>query len=281
MGKKAVHYSVLMSVYQKEKPAFLRRSMQSIYEQTVPTDDFVLVCDGPLNEELNRVIAQMQKKFGDRLRVIRRKTNRGLGAALRLGISECKNSLIARMDSDDISRKDRCEKELAVFSASPELSVVGSLVADFSVSPRELSAGRKVPETHEEILRFAQLRSPMNHPSVMYRKEDVLAAGNYQDVRYCQDYYLWEKMLAKGFKFYNIQEPLVYMHEDKGSFHRRSGMAYFRIQKQLFGQMREDGLLAPSRYYIVLGVRFCSAMAPNWLRRIMFNKFMRAEIKCG
>ena len=112
MGEK---YSVLMSVYYREKPEFLRQSMESILHQTVPTDDFVLVCDGPLNPELDAVIAQMQQAFGPVLYVLRLKQNGGLGKALNAGIQHCKNELVARMDSDDISRPDRCEKQLKVF----------------------------------------------------------------------------------------------------------------------------------------------------------------------
>ena len=119
-------YSVLMSVYRNEKPVILKQSMQSIYDQTVPTDDFVLICDGLLTNRLDKAIAEMQEKFGKRLRVIRHEENHGLGYCLRTGIPECKNEYIARMDSDDISRNDRCEKQLEVFAKNPDVSAVGN-----------------------------------------------------------------------------------------------------------------------------------------------------------
>lgn len=271
-------YSVLMSVYKKEKPEFLRQSMESIFNQSVSTDDFVLICDGELTKELNEVIEEMKQKFGKRLNVVRKSENQGLGSSLNLGVTKCKNDLIGRMDSDDVSRNDRFEKELKVMEKNPDLSVVGSVVAEFEESPEKLKTLRKVPETHTEIKKFAKIRSPMNHPSVMFRKKDVLAVGNYRSVRYCQDYYLWEKMLAKGFRFYNIQEPLVYMREDKNSFRRRSGKEYFKIQKNLFSEMRKDGLLSAPQYYGVITLRYCSAISPNWLRKKMFSKFMREKI---
>lgn len=272
-------YSVLMSVYKKEDPDFLRQSMQSIYDQTVSVDDFVLVCDGPLTKKLDEVLDEMQKKFGERLRIFRQTDNHGLGATLNFGIQKCKNDLVARMDSDDISRKDRCEKELKVLSENSKISAVGSLVAEFEDSPEDSKSIRKVPEKQEDILKFVRLRSPMNHPSVMFRKSDILAVGSYPKVRNCQDYYLWEKLLANGYELYNIQEPLVYMRENENSFHRRSGMRYFKIQKKLFKQMRADGLLSYPQYCSVITVRFCSAIAPNWLRQAMFKKFMREKIE--
>ena len=117
-----------MCVYHKEKPEYLRESMESIYNQTIPTDNFVLVCDGPLNPPLDEVIAEMQEKFGHRLYVHRLAKNGGLGNALNEGMKYCKNEYIARMDSDDISRNDRCEKELNYLEAHREVSIVGGII---------------------------------------------------------------------------------------------------------------------------------------------------------
>ena len=185
-------YSVLMSVYKSEKAEYLRIAMNSMWNQTVPTNDFVLMCDGPLTDELDAVIEEMQSEHPE-LHVIRFEKNGGLGHALQVGVKECKNDLIARMDSDDISRPERCEKELAVFADHPELSIVGSVIEEFTeieagaTVPTAINAKRVVPEKSEDIITFAKQRNPFNHPSVMYKKDDVLAAGNYQDVRYMQD----------------------------------------------------------------------------------------------
>ena len=268
-------YSVLMSVYHKEKPEFLKMSMMSIFEQTIPTDDFVLICDGPLSEGLDEVIKEMQEMFGERLRVIRLKENVGLGKALQLGIRECKNELIARMDSDDISRLNRCEKELKIFNEMPEISIVGAHIEEFADTPDVINAKRVVPERSDEIIEFAKNRNPFNHPSVMYKKADVIAAGNYQDVRYMQDYYLWVHMLIKGFKGYNIQEPLVWMRADSNLFKRRSGRLYMQIQLGLFKYMKEEGFITNSRYLKSCAIRVCSSLAPNWLRKFMFEKILR------
>ena len=203
-----MNYSVLMSVYRKEKAEYLQIAMDSMWNQTAPTDDFVLICDGPLTEELDTVIFEMKEKHTDALNVIRFEKNMGLGRALQVGVNACKNELIARMDSDDISLPDRCEKELAFFETHPDVSIVGGVIEEFTditpgaFVPNEIKTKRVVPETAEEIALFAKKRNPFNHPSVMYCKEAVLAAGNYQDVRYMQDYYLWIHMLIAGFKGY-------------------------------------------------------------------------------
>ena len=275
------NYSVLMSVYEKEKPEYLRVSMESMLHQTVPTNDFVLICDGPLNEGLDAVINEMQHKFGSVLRIIRLEQNQGLGHALRLGVNACKNEIIARMDSDDISCPERCEKELIILTVRPEISIVGSVIEEFteiehgSSVPAFINAKRVVPENSEDIVTFAKKRNPFNHPSVMYRKQAVLEAGNYQGVRYMQDYYLWAHMLIAGFKGYNIQAPLVWMRADSNLFKRRSGNLYRKIQIDLFKYMKEQGFISNSQYLMSCVLRIGSSMAPNWLRQFMFKKILR------
>lgn len=269
------NYSVLMSVYSKEKPEYLKASIESMMNQTIPTNDFVLVCDGPLTTEIDAVITDIEKKYGEIIHTVRLEKNSGLGHALQIGVKQCRNDLIARMDSDDISRPYRCEKELEVFATHPELSIVGSVIEEFSVTPDIIDARRVVPESSEEIITFSQKRNPFNHPSVMYRKKDVLKAGNYSDVRYMQDYYLWVDMLISGMKGYNLQEPLVWMRADSNLFKRRSGKLYVEIQINLFKKMYNAGYITYSQYLKSVAIRICSASAPNWLRRFMFKKVLR------
>ena len=211
---------MLMSVYGKEKPEYLQASMESMFDQTVPPDDFVLVCDGPLTEELDEVISRLQVKY-EILHVIRLSENRGLANALNVGITACKCELIARMDSDDIARPYRCEKEIEILNDRPEICVVGGLIEEFHDEKERVDSVRVVPENNEEIIKFARIRSPFNHVTVMYRKTSVLAAGGYPQVRYMQDYYLWINMILSGYQGYNIQMPLVWVRADDNQFLRK------------------------------------------------------------
>ena len=273
-------YSVLMSVYKNENPDFLKTAMDSMWNQSVPTDDFVLLCDGPLTPELDTVIRNMDQEH-NALHVIRFPENHGLGYALQVGVRECKNELIARMDSDDISRQERCEKELRIFADHPELAIVGAVIEEFieieqdSFVPSAVNSKRVVPEKPEQIYTFAKMRNPFNHPSVMFKKSAVLFAGNYSDVRYLQDYYLWAHMLIAGFKGYNIQESLVFMRADDNLFRRRSGRLYRDLQLNLFRYMKEQGFITNTQYVKSCALRTASSMAPNWLRRFVFQKVLR------
>ena len=216
------NYSVLMSVYWKENPEHFRQAMISMYNQTVLTNDFVLICDGILNRELNNVIADMQQQFGKVLNVVRLERNIGLGAALNIGIKHCKNELIARMDSDDISYPDRCEKQLKIFVDYPEIAICSGIIEEFSETTDIIDARRIPPESSEEIFEYAKKRSPFNHPCVMYRKQAVESAGGYQDFYLLEDYYLWIRMLMQGMKGYNLQEPILYMRAGNKLYLRRS-----------------------------------------------------------
>ena len=158
-------YSVLMSVYHKEKPEYLKQAIESIQAQSLPTDDFVLVCDGPLNDGLDAIIAKKQQEMGEILNIVRLAKNGGLGNALNEGIKHCKNELVARMDSDDIAYPDRCEKQIAVFNVHPEVSVCSGIVEEFTTDPETVDTRRVPPETNAEIVEFAKKRNPFNTPA--------------------------------------------------------------------------------------------------------------------
>ena len=268
-------YSVLMSVYHKEKPEYLNQAIESIQTQTISTNDFVLVCDGPLNEQLDGVIATKQQEMGDTLNVVRLAKNGGLGNALNEGIKYCKNELVARMDSDDIAYPNRCEKQMAVFNAHSEVSICSGIVEEFTTDPNTVDAKRVPPETNAEIVEFAKKRNPFNHPCVMYKKSAVEAVGSYQDFYLLEDYYLWLRMLMTGYQGYNIQEPLLHMRAGSDMYLRRAGWKYAKTQARLFKFMRDSGFIGNSQYIKSCVIRSGSALAPNWLRKFMFEKGLR------
>ena len=268
-------YSVLMSVYHKEKPEYLNQAIESIQTQTISTNDFVLVCDGPLNEQLDGVIATKQQEMGDTLNVVRLAKNGGLGNALNEGIKYCKNELVARMDSDDIAYPNRGEKQMAVFNAHSEVSICSGIVEEFTTDPNTVDTKRVPPETNAEIVEFAKKRNPFNHPCVMYKKSAVEAVGSYQDFYLLEDYYLWLRMLMAGYQGYNIQEPLLHMRAGSDMYLRRAGWKYARTQARLFKFMKKQGFIGVGQYIKSCVIRSGSSLAPNWLRKFMFEKVLR------
>ena len=267
-------YSVLMSVYYKEKANNLKQAMDSIWNQTVPTNDFVLVCDGPLTKELDVVIDEMQTSHAE-LHVVRLGKNGGLGNALNSGITLCKNELVARMDSDDVSRSNRIEKQLGVFASDPNISICSGTVEEFSVSTDEIDSSRVLPEKHKEIVQFAKKRNPFNHPCVMYKKSAVEEAGGYQDFYLLEDYYLWVRMLQKGARGFNIQEPLLWMRAGSDMYKRRSGIRYAKSQKSLFQYMRKTEFISTLQYMSSVSARYVTSLIPNCIRRLVYLSALR------
>lgn len=221
------YYSVLMSVYYKENPDFLRQAIESMLCQSVKTNDFVLVCDGPLTLELDAVITEFEKEYPHLFDVVRLEKNSGLGNALNAGLVKCRNELIARMDSDDISCADRCEKQLRAFRENPGLSIVSGTVIEFSDTQEKPAGKRILPGKHEEILKFSRKRNPFNHPAVMFKKGAVETVGGYSEkFPLFEDYYLWVRMLKSNAIGENLQDVLVNMRTPSDMFKRRGGKAY-------------------------------------------------------
>lgn len=160
-------YSVLMSLYKKEHPEYLRLALDSMLNQTVSPDEIVLVEDGPLTDELYAVV----DAYKEHLKLVVNEKNLGLGLALNAGLKVCQNEFVARMDTDDISKPDRCEKQLKRFEEKPELAIVGSYIDEFVGDPSNVVSQRRVPTDAEAIFNYAKRRSAFNHPAVMYTEK--------------------------------------------------------------------------------------------------------------
>lgn len=268
-------YSVLMSVYKKEKPEFLKMAMESIFNQTIKTNDFVLVCDGELTEELDYVINEFKKIYGDVLNVIRFKKNRGLALALNDGIKYCKNDLIARMDSDDIAPEYRCELQLKKFFEDKTLEIVGGAITEFEGSPENIVSKKIMPETHEQIINYSKTRCPFNHPTVMYKKKAVFDVGGYPNICLHEDYGLWVSMLMSGAKCYNLPETLCCMRVDNGLYGRRGGFKYLKTAIQFRIYMHNIGFSSfPQMCYSIFAMSVM-CLVPTFVRKIIYRMFLR------
>ena len=261
-----------MSVYNKELAANLFDSMESIYEQTIPTDDFVVVCDGPLNYELDAVLETMREKFGSVLNIVRLEKNSGLGNALNIGIEKCKHELVARMDSDDISFKERCEKQLKVFLSEEKPDIVSGTIIEFSGNIRNITGKRELPLTHEEICNYSKKRNPFNHPAVMFRKTAVLDAGSYSEqFPLFEDYYLWIRMLCHGSRGCNIADPILYMRVSEDSYMRRGGKQYAKNLLAFHSWLSTIGWTKKSEYILGTFPHAALCIMPNKVRAAVYK----------
>lgn len=269
-------YSILMSVYSKEIPENLANSLQSVFSQSRKTNDFVLVCDGPLTSELDEVIGRFQARHPS-LHVFRLPSNVGLGPALNYGLSQCRNEIVARMDSDDVSLSDRMSKQIEMLLRE-KLDVVGSLIAEFYEDIDDVRNIRQVPELHEAIRAFAKVRNPVNHVSAVFRKSSVLCAGGYMEMAFAEDYYLWLRMLVQGYRFQNLQEVLVMVRTGDGMYRRRSGVQLSVSQLRLLHFMRGTGLIDWPDFLKGSLVRVGGSLLPTKIRRFIYERFLRTSV---
>ena len=211
-GYQLPKYSVLMSVYDQELPENLNQSLESMLKQTCPPSDFVLVCDGKLTNELEVIVKSFQNEYKNIFRIVRIDENVGAGKAVNRGIKACRCKYIVRMDSDDVSKPDRCMKEMLMFAVMPELDIVGSYVEEFDDVTDKTVALKKVPLVQKEIVNYSKQRNPFNRQTVAFRKEKALEIGGYSDLKLCEDYDFAVRMLAGGAVGQNIPEVLVRYH---------------------------------------------------------------------
>lgn len=267
-----------MSVFYMEKPKNLVESISSILTQTIPPNEIVLVKDGTLTYELEQIIQDFVQHYPKLFTIIEIEQNKGLGNALQLGIVRCTNELIARMDSDDIAAKNRCEKQLNIFMKNPQLSIVGSNVAEFSGTTNNITAFRNVPKSHLDIIAFAKRRSPFNHPSVMYKKSHVLDCGNYSNWKHCQDYELFIKMLANGYQAYNIQENLLYMRTNDLHQRRKSKqhLKYFIKSRKT---ALNSGIAGWNDFILCIIAQLMIYIVPTKITQKIYKRFLRNSIE--
>lgn len=262
--------SVLMSLYWRERPEALRQALDSVFCQTYPADEVILVVDGPIGEELEAVLAELSE-----ITLVRLAKNSGLGCALNEGLKSCHNSLVARMDTDDISRPNRLELQVAFMEDHPEIAAMSCAIDEFIGSPDNIVSCRSLPLSHEELFEFAKSRSPLNHPATIFRKDAIEDVGGYQHMALFEDYYLWVRLLVKGYRIHNLAESLVLFRTSDNMWKRRGGLSYVKncINFQIaIWRLGFIGFPAMVKHCVI---RFTVCVVPNSFRRTLYRKFLR------
>lgn len=268
-------YSVLMSLYIKEKPEYLNLAIKSMIEQTWKPDEIVIVKDGEITEELQEILDFYAEEYPDLFHIVGYEENRGLGLALNYGLAYCKNELVARMDTDDIAKPDRCEKQVKAFVLHPEYAIIGSAVDEFYGSPDKVTSRRVVPCQPEEIYQFAKRRSAFNHPSVMYRKSIVLEHGGYSDLRRNQDVDLFGRMLYAGCKAANFKESLLWFRSDENLAKRRKSWENTWSYIDTIRRFHKMGYSGWMDVAVIAGAQTVMYLMPISVQNWLYKKFLR------
>lgn len=268
-------FSVLMSVYFKEESEYFDLALDSILiKQTLPPNEFVLVCDGELTPELESVIDKYQGLFPDVFRVFR-KENGGLGKALNFGLPKCCYPLVARADSDDICVPTRFEKQVTFLEQHPEVGIISSYIDEFDTDWTHPTHLKKLPLTPDELYQMAKFRNPLNHMAVMMRKEDVIRIGSYHHIPYAEDYELWVRALMNGVKLANISEVLVHARIGNGMVQRRGTKQYIKSWDILNKEMIVGEMIGYGTYLRNMLSITAFVFMPDSLKNFLYKKVLR------
>ena len=269
-------FSIITSVYSKDKPEFVAKALESITSlQTKKPDEVILVVDGPIPIPLSKIIKQ-QETEKPILKIIWLPKNKGLGNALRIGVEAAKYEIIARMDSDDVSIPDRFEKQIRYLEEHPECDIVSGQITEFLEQENNIVGKREVPCYNEAIYRVMKQRCAFNHVAVMFRKTKILEAGNYIDWYYNEDYYLWIRLMETRCHFANLPDVLVNVRVGKEMYARRGGWKYFKSEEGLQRYMLGHKLIGFPRYLFNVAGRFAiQVVIPNSLRGWIFQNLFR------
>lgn len=272
-------FSVLLSIYHKEAPSCFNDAMMSIWDnQILKPNEIVLVKDGPLTPELDLIIENWKQKLGDILIISALEKNEGTGRAKNHGLHLCSHVYVAIMDTDDLSTPDRFEKQINYLKKHPEIVVLGGQLVEFEDSKDNIVSQRQVPLTQGEIISYSQLRSPFNHATSIYKKQEIITIGGYQHHLLMEDYNLWIRVLAANYLTANLPDNLLYVRSD--SMHgRRRGWQYVKSEWQMFKLKKDlkyqNTLLAFSLFLLKSSIRFLPA---TMLQKI-YNNFLRKKTK--
>jgi GT2 family glycosyltransferase len=263
-------FSLLLPVWGGDDPEFLREAFVStVHEQTRRPDQVVLVQDGRVPEPLEKVIAELVADSPVRVDHVVMEDNLGLGPALDRGLAACDHEIVARMDADDVSLPTRFERQLPVLEAGAD--IVGSGLLEFGSSVDEVVGRRTPPTDPAEIRRAMRFRDPFNHPTVVYRRSAVQAAGGYTDMALMEDYLLFARMVDGGARPANLAEPLVCYRVGAGAYARRGGRALLESELALQRRFLELGITTRAQYVRNVTVRGGYRLVPERLRRLAYR----------
>lgn len=254
-------FSVLMSLYIKEKPEHLNSCLQSLYDQTTQASEIIIVLDGPITTKLQDVLTIWESKLP--INFLALKQNEGLGKALNIGLKNCTHEIIFRMDTDDICVANRFELQLSYLEKNPDIDILSCTIEEFDLLPGDSKQFRKAP-SRNNISKSIAYKNPINHMGVVYKKSKILSAGSYMQLDCMEDYYLWLRCYSQGYVIDNMEEPLVHARVGNGMLGRRRGMKYLVSEWKLH-RIKIDLLNKASLglLFIIFMARATSRIAPK------------------
>lgn len=266
-------FSLLLPVYHGDNPDFLRRAFDSATsEQQLQPDEVVIVRDGPVGSALAAVLEEILENSSVPVRLVALPRNEGLARALDAGLRKCSHDIVARTDADDICAPERFARQIPLITDG--FDIVGSAIREFEFEGDYAGVVRVPPLTPAQIPAAARFHSPFNHPSVVYRRSAVRAAGGYRDLPLLEDYWLFARMLAAGARGCNLPEPLLDYRVGAGAYARRGGLRLLRSEFILQARFRSIGFTTTLQMARNILVRCGYRLIPEAIRRRAYRTLL-------
>ena len=273
--KKSDSISILICVYKKDNPKHLISAFNSLKVQSKFIYEIILVKDGPLTKELEKIISRFRSMI--KINIVSIKKNVGLAKALNIGLKKVKTNWIARFDSDDICHKNRFRNAKQIIKDyGNEIDIFGTYMKEFENNINDKNKIRYVPLQGKRIKNNIIFSNPMNHISVIFKKELVHRFSDdtksfYPLINGFEDYALWIKLINNGVRFRNFPIVTVYARVGKDMLKRRGGIKYIineiKFRKFTFKYFNTfDNLLI----LIISSIRITIFLLPINLKKIFY-----------
>lgn len=275
MGK--IKFSVVMGVYYKDKPEFVKRAIESLLEQTYLPSEIILIEDGKLTAELYETINKMKKN--ELLKVFSLPENQGVATAINFGVKKAQYDYIARMDADDVCMKDRFEKQFKYLEKYPKVDIIGGQICEYDSKLENKIAIRKVPNEDKEIKKRCKFKSPINNTTVIFKKSIFEILNGYDEsYKVMEDYEFYIRAVEQGFYFHNLEDILVNVRTDREMYLRRGGREYIKYIIKIEKTLLEKKLINKFIYFYNVIIRSIVCFLPNFFRKNFYTLFLRKNI---
>ena len=267
-----IDFTVLMTTYLKDDSEQLKKSILSIYNNTIQPKDFVLIIDGQIGNKSHKIINEF--KYSKGLKIYSLNKNSGLAVALNYGLEKIKTEWVARADADDVNTEDRFEKQINFIKENNnKIDLFGSAIKEFDDNNETLI--RSTPTSEKDIKKFIKRRNPFNHMTVMFKLNKVLEVGGYPSLLKMQDYALWSKLLANKIKVKNMKDILVYVSGGKNLIKRRGGINYVISEIKLQYYLYSENLKTMNDAIFDGLIRSSIFILPFFIRKVIYRKILR------
>ena len=252
-------FSVVMSVYKNDHPEYFKQAVDSVLNQSLAPSEIIIVVDGDVTKAIRSVLSSFRTL--KQVKIHQLQKNSGLGLARDYGIRKSSSSIVAVMDSDDISLPDRFQTQLE-FLRNQNAAMVGGYIEEFMLIPGDCGLIRKVPLNHKQIITVGRWRQSMNHVTIMFKKSIYFKSGGYRDVRGIEDFDLFYRIFLTGAKVCNVNQVLVNVRFNEGTVLRRRGWQYYKAMVGIYTGMVKTGYISMFRFMFLSFVQFFVRLLP-------------------